>query len=151
MKYEQLVGIITISNPSNTRILEIEANYPDAFLAKQIVDEFAVVATSRIAKIMDSEEPTIVEEGYMQPYPSSPNTMKNAMIGGILGMILAAGIIIVLHLLDDTIKDAEDIEKYLGLTTLGLIPIESSAAKQEELDKKKRKRKRKIDTKKGKR
>jgi capsular polysaccharide biosynthesis protein len=151
MKYEEMVDIISISNPSNTRILEIEANYPDAYLAKQIVDEFATVSTSQIAKIMDSEEPTIVEEGYMEPFPSSPNIMKNSVIGGILGVFLAAGIIIVLFILDDTIKDANDVEKYLGLTTLGLIPIEASAAKQDEFNKKKRKGMQSTHTKKGKR
>ncbi|MDD3173964.1 MAG: Wzz/FepE/Etk N-terminal domain-containing protein [Herbinix sp.] len=140
MNYDQLAGIITISNPSNTRILEITANYPDAYLAKQIVDEFANVSRKQIATIMDSEEPTVVEEGFVSPTPSSPNNKRNAIIGGLLGAFLAAGIIIVLHLMDDTIKGAEDVEKYLGVSTLGLIPIESGAVKQMEIDRKRRKK-----------
>ncbi|MHB8130882.1 MAG: YveK family protein [Mobilitalea sp.] len=150
MTYEEMVEIISISNPSNTRILEITAEYPDAFLAKNIVDEFATVSANRIATIMDSEEPTIVEEGYVSPTPASPNTKKNIIIGGLIGAFLAAGIIIVLHLMDDTIKTAEDVEKYLGLSTLGLIPIESGAAKDTELEKKRRKKQMKL-SKKGKR
>ena len=140
MTYEELTDIITVSNPSNTRILAIQAEYPDAFVAKQIVDEFAAVSVNQIAKIMDTEEPTIVEEGYASPTPSSPNTVKNAIIGGLIGAFLAAGIIIALHLMNDTIKTSEDIEKYLGISTLGLIPIEAHGAKQAELDKKKRKK-----------
>lgn len=151
MSYESLASIITISNPSNTRILEIKVEYPDAYLAKQIVDEFATVSSSQIAVIMKSDEPTVVEEGYMQPNPSSPNTKRNIAIGGLLGAFLAAGIIIVLYLLDDTIKDTDDVEKYLGLTTLGLIPIETGALKQSEIDKKKKRRQKKISAKKGKR
>ncbi len=140
MTYEQLVDIISVSNPSNTRILAIQAEYPDAYVAKQIVDEFAAVSVNQIAKIMDTEEPSIVEEGYKSPNPSSPNTVKNAIIGGLLGAILSAGIIIVLHLMNDTIKTSEDIEKYLGISTLGLIPIEAHGIKQADLDKKKRKK-----------
>lgn len=150
MTYEQMLGLITISNPSNTRILEIQVTYPDAYLAKQIVDDFATVSSSQIAKIMDAEEPTIVEEGYMQPYPSSPNVKKYIAIGGLVGAFLAAGIIIVLYLMDDTIKDADDVEKYLGLTTIGLIPIESGGLKQTEIDRRKRKFGRKEHNKKAK-
>lgn len=140
MDYEKMVKIITVKNPTNTRILEITANYPDSFLAKKIVDEFASVATSQIAMIMDAEEPTIVEEGYIQPYPSSPNTKQNTMIGGIIGIVLAAGIIVLLYMLDDTIKDSDDVEKHLGLNTLALIPIESSAMKLSQQDKRNNKR-----------
>lgn len=148
--YEGLVGIIDISNPSNTRILEIKAEYPDPLIAKQIVDEFSKVSSTQIAKIMDTQEPSIVEEGYASPNPSSPNVKKNAVIGGLIGGFIAAGIIIVLHLMDDTLKTAEDVEKYLGMSTLGLIPIEAGNSKQTELDKKRRKQQR-VKAQKGKR
>lgn len=140
MSYEEMAGIITTSNPSNTRILSITANYPDPYLAKKIVDEFATVSATQIAEIMDADKPTIVEEGYMQSYPSSPNTKMNIVIGGVLGVFIASGIIIFLYILDDTIKDSEDVEKYLGMTTLALIPIESGAVKLSKQDKKNRKK-----------
>lgn len=44
------------------------------------------------------------------------------LIGALAGLILSAGIIILLTLMDDTIKSEEDIENYLGLTTLASIP-----------------------------
>lgn len=139
MSYEELEGIITISNPSNTRILEIQAEYPNSFVAKQIVDEFAAVSVDQIAKIMDTEEPSIVEEGYASPVPYHPNTKKNTLIGGVLGVLFTAGILVLLHLMDDTVKTSDEIEKYLGLSTLGLIPLEERRRKQAELDKRKRK------------
>jgi capsular polysaccharide biosynthesis protein len=152
MTYEQMAGMLKISIPSNTsRILEIQISYQDAYLAKQIVDDFAKVSADQIATIMDTKEPTVVEEGYMQPYPSSPNKKKFVMIGGLVGIFLAGAIIVVLYLMDDTIKDAEDVEKYLGLTTIGLIPIEAGGLKQAEIDKKKRKQRSRLLRKKEKR
>ena len=147
MSYRELVDIITISNRSNTRILEIQAEYPDSFVAKQIVDEFAQVSKTQIAKIMDTSEPTIVEEGYASPYPSSPNIKKNIMIAGLVGIVLSAGVIIVMHLMDDTIKTSEDVDKYLGLTTLGLIPVEQTSLKG--ADKRKKQRQKKALARKG--
>lgn len=143
MSYEEMLKVITTSNPSNTRILSITADYPDPYLAKEIVDEFARVSATQIAEIMNADKPTIVEEGYMQTNPSSPNTKKNTIIGGVVGVCVAAGIIILLHILDDTIKNSDDVEKYLGLTTLALIPIESGAAKLSKQDEKKRKKRKK--------
>lgn len=124
MTYEEMVGKISVSNPNNTRILEIKVDYPNAYLAKEIADEFAHVSTEQIAKIMATDKPAIVDEGNLPACPSSPNVKRNALIGGILGALFAAGIIIVLHMMDDTIKDSDDVEKYLGLSTLGLIPME---------------------------
>lgn len=140
MDYNTLVNIISISNPSNTRILEIKAEYPDSYMAKKIVDEFAQVSRSRIALIMDCDKPTIIDLGYASPIPSSPNTIRNVVIAAMIGAVLSAAIIIILHLMDDTIKTSEDIDKYLGLSTLGLIPIESGGVKQADIDRKKRKR-----------
>jgi capsular polysaccharide biosynthesis protein len=139
MSYEELANIITISNPTNTRILEIKAEYPNAFIAKQIVDEFAAVSVDQIAKIMDTEAPSIVEEGFVAAVPDSPNLKKNILIGAMLGVLLAAGIFVVLHIMDDTVKTSEEVEKYLGLSTLGLIPMEEKRRKQAEIDKRKRK------------
>ena len=45
-----------------------------------------------------------------------------AVMGVLAGMILCAGVIVVRTIMDDTIKSEEDIEKYLGLSTLSIIP-----------------------------
>ena len=60
------------------------------------------------------------------------------MIGGILGVLLACAVIVIRFLLNDTIKSAEDIEKYFGISTLALIPISEDL---NDGDNKKRKKK----------
>ena len=60
----------------------------------------------------------------------SPRT--TAILMALLGAALTAGVFVVLFLLDDTIRTDEDVERYLGLSTLGIIPIsaELETAKQ---------------------
>lgn len=127
--YEELLEQMDFSNPSNSRILVITAKDPDPVLAKDIVDEFANVSKERISAIMKTEEPTVVEYGYMEDRPVSPSLKKNTAIGGLLGAVLAMGIIAVMYLVDDTVKTAEDVEKYLGLNTLTSVPLHEGEKK----------------------
>lgn len=131
MKYEQMVKKIEIANPADTRIITITVTDPDPKMAKTITDEIAEVASDRIADIMKQEDkPSIVEKGHIAESQSSPSTVKNCAIAGLLGAVVAAFIIILIFMMDDTIKTADDIEKYLGITTLGTIPTGDKNKKQ---------------------
>lgn len=78
---------------------------------------------------MDAESVNVVEEGNLPEKPSSPSAMKNTLIGGFLGCVLAVGIILLIYLLDDTIKTPDDVEKYLGLSVLASVPIQPGTQK----------------------
>lgn len=53
--------------------------------------------------------------------PFSPNVMQNVLFAGIIGFILAVAVILLLEYLDETIKDADDAQRVLNLSTLGTI------------------------------
>ena len=74
-----------------------------------------------------------VEEGNLPSSPSSPNTMKNMAAGGLLGLLIAAGIIVLVFVLDDTIKTPDDVEHYLGLNVLTSIPIQEGVKKSKKV------------------
>ena len=122
MSYDQLVGKISISNPSDTRILNITVTDPVPETAQKIANELATVTVEQMARVMKTDEPSIAEEAQLPNAPVSPSLKRNCAMGGLLGLVLSAGIIIVLHLLNDRIRSEEDIDKYLHLTTLGVIP-----------------------------
>lgn len=132
MTYEELLQVTTVETPTDTRILSISVTNSDPALAKQIVDQYAQISSKRIAELMDVNEPSVLEEGYVAERKTSPTTTKNAMIAGALGVFLTAGIIILRFMLDDTIKSAEDVERYLGLNTIGILPVEENALKEEQ-------------------
>ena len=127
--YEELASTISIVNKTDTHILTISVTNPDPELAADISNTLAENIKEQIADIMGTEEPNTVEEAVVPTKPSSPSTMKNALIGGALGVLLVSAVIILLHLLDDTIKNEEDVKKYLGLNTLAAIPLEKRSKK----------------------
>lgn len=127
--YEGLLEQMTFTNPSDTRILVITAEDPNPVLAKDIVDQFVEVSKVSISSIMKTDEPSIVEYGYVGEKPVSPNVLKNVVIGAALGVFLAAAVVLVIFMMDDTVKSSEDIEKYLGLNTLTAIPMREEEKK----------------------
>ena len=122
MSYKELKGCITVDNPTDTRILSITATNKDPEMAKKIADTLAKTSADFIGDKMEVTPPKIIEEGEVPIVQTSPNTKKNVMVGALAGLVLSAGIIILLTLMDDTIKSEDDIEKYLGMTTLATIP-----------------------------
>ena len=122
MTYKELKERITVENPSDTRILSITAIDKDPEMAKKIADTLAKTSADFIGDKMEVTPPKIIEEGEVPTIQTSPSTKKNVLIGALAGLVLSAGVIILLTLMEDTIKTEEDIEKYLGLTTHASIP-----------------------------
>ena len=132
-EYEDFVGRVSVSNEANTRIIEITLTDTDPLMAKEMVDELRDVAADRIKEVMAIEAVNLVDEGNVPTKKAAPSVKKYTLIGILIGGFLSVAVILVIYLLDDTIKNAEDVEKYLHLSTLGLIPIietEEEAAKR---------------------
>ena len=123
MSVNQLKKAISITAPEDTRILGISVRHSDPELAQKIANVVRESSSVQITKIMDAEAVNVVEEANLPTTPSSPNVMKNIILGGIIGVILALGIIVLIYMLDDTIKTSDDVEKYLGLNVLTSIPL----------------------------
>lgn len=122
MSTNELADKISVSTPTDTRILTIAVTDKDPMLAKKIADAVREASKIQIQNVTGIEKVTTVEEGNLPTSSISPNTKLNVLIGFALGLILASVIIIIKFMLDDTIKAQEDVEKYLGLSVLGLIP-----------------------------
>ena len=122
--YEELEGLLTIGNPSDTRILYITAKTPDPQLSTDIANEYATVARQYISDMMSTDEPNIISIALKPIKPVSPHKTLNVMIGFMLGAFLMAGIITIRFIMDDKIKTADDITKYIDLPTLAIVPVE---------------------------
>ena len=123
MTADELESTITTSNAENTRIMSISVENEDPELAKEIADALREAASVKIQDIMEIDAVNTIDEASMPQEPSSPSVMRNTMLGGVLGAILAIGVIALIFILDDTIKTPDDVEYYLGLNVLTSIPL----------------------------
>ena len=125
--YGSLKERIAINNPSNSRILQITVTDEDPYRAKAIADEIANVGSAFIAEKMQHDAPTILQYGYADGEPVSPNKMMNTILGAAIGAFLAMAIVIISYLMNDTIMSVDDIERKLGLNVLGTLPLEDES------------------------
>jgi len=123
MTSSALAGSITLSIPSDTRILKITVENKDPYLAQDIANAVRVAAAEHIKDVIGVAAVNTETEADLPTSPSSPNIILNTLIGLIFGAALAGFIAILTFLLDDTIKSVEDVERYLGIGVLGTIPL----------------------------
>lgn len=62
--------------------------------------------------------------------PISPNIPQNVLLATVAGLVIAVITVLIIEYLDDTIKDAEDAQRVLGLSTLGAITRMPSSRNQ---------------------
>ena len=113
---------LSISNETDTQIISISATTTDPQLSKKIVDTTVNVFTNEVKETLNINNITTVDDAKLQTSPVSPSVPKNIVIGGLVGAILSIGIIFIRFMLDNRLHTQEDVEKYLEIPNLGVIP-----------------------------
>ena len=121
--YETVVKKVTITNPSNSRILTITVTDADPQIAADLSNALAHQLRLRIAQVMNSDVPSTVERAIVPKNPASPSLTKNVAIGGMGVFAVVAAIYVIAFLLDDTIKNEDDVEKFLRQNVLAVVPV----------------------------
>lgn len=120
----QLKNMMTVEIPEGTRVIGISVSAGDPYAAADICDEIREVSMRRIQKVMDMKSIEVVEDANIPRLPYSPNSTKNALLGAIICALAAIIIVVSDSLMNNTIQTSEDIERYLGMSTLGSIPYD---------------------------
>ena len=123
VRYEQLNGRVAVAAPDDTRVLTITVTDSDPVRAMKIANAIREAAALHISNVMDIEAVNVVETANVPMQKSGPAVGRNTVLGGMLGILIVAGSLVVSYLLNDTIRTAEDVERYLGLSTLAAIPL----------------------------
>ena len=113
---------ISVSVPTDTRILSITAKDGDPKEAARIANGLRNVAAEKIISVTKVSDVTTLDEAEVPQSPSSPNIRRNVLLGFIAGAGLMVVLLVVVEVLDDRVKRPEDIEELMGLALLGIVP-----------------------------
>lgn len=120
--YRELEEMLTVSNPSDTRILNVKVRDGDPALAARIANEYAEVASDYIAEVMVTDRPTVLSSALEPVEPVAPRKVYNMALGFLLGGVGMAAVFAVLYLTDNKFKSAEEVRKYTGMAVLAVVP-----------------------------
>lgn len=135
--------MLDVSNVEDTRILNIVVTSENPEDACNIANAIAETTASQMAEIMKSDPPTTVERAEVEEKPISPSLIKNTILGSFVTMFLICVALIVRYIMNDNIKNEEQVKRYLGAPTLVTIPYISGKDKAKIVEQEKARRNKK--------
>ena len=124
--YEQLKAKVNGSAEGSTPIFKITVTDPNPEMAANIcntVVEIMVDPSSGISGIVEGSSVSVIDYAVVARSASSPSYMKNTAIGMLIGFVLACGIVILISLMDTTIREEGYLlEKYKDIPILATVP-----------------------------
>lgn len=130
-EYEDFVETILVESVNDTQVMSIQVENKDPEIALQVVQEIVDRAPGAIISTVEAGSVNVVSEPYVNAEePVSPSKLKNTAIAAFIGLFISSGTFLLIAFLDNTFKSEEDIQKRLGLVTIGIIPTTESCKKK---------------------
>ena len=119
----ELQEMISISSGTNAEVLDVSVTSKDPIISTNITNELADVFVDEVSEMYKINNVNILDKAEIPNGPCNVNHIKDLAIFTVLGIFLAAGFVLLLYMVDTTIKMEEDVEAYTGLTILTSIPL----------------------------
>lgn len=120
--YKELSEMVSASSVNGTEVFQIVATSSSPQEAELIVDTIVKILPERIADIVDGSSVRLVDHAVLPTQRSSPSYTKHTMIGLVLGFILSCGVIIILDLMDTTIRNEDYLTQRYSIPVLAVVP-----------------------------
>lgn len=123
MTYIQLSKLVTVTNTDDTHIVTITVNCGDADLARNIANSLMNTGIHRIYQVIGTGEPSVIDYSEADSViETTPGLFGYLIKGALAGFVLMCAIVCVRFLMDTTLKTEDDINKYLQMPVLAVIP-----------------------------
>lgn len=127
---ETIQASTNVSTSSDTEVLKITVSNKDPELACKIANEIATVFTEQALEIYKVNNVNVLDEAVVSVNPSNVNLFKNIIIFAFVGGVLVAGYILLINMLDTTVKTDLDIERTVHLPVLASIVLTEDTPKK---------------------
>lgn len=118
----ELRSKVSVTLLNNTAVIKVGVKDSDPERAAVIANAMAKTFMAEVSNIMKIENVQVIDPAEVPVNPISPRLLMNLAISLILGLMLGVFISFLIEFMDRSIKTPEDVQKYLGLPVLGMIP-----------------------------
>ena len=122
IEYSTLASNLSVSFLNTSNVCQLSVTNKDPYIACDLANTHADTVVEYVTDITGVEGISITETAEVPNVSNSGSASKNAVLGAVIGFILAVCIICAVYLIRGTIRTRDDIENYLGIETLAVIP-----------------------------
>ena len=126
----QLSRMVSTNTEDETEVIGVYVTAEDPKVAAQLASAIADVAPKMISQIIEGSSMQIIDEPLVPTSIYTPNYSKNTAVGILIGAVIAVAIIVIKELLDDHVKNEDELEDKFAIPVVGVIPDINSAIKQ---------------------
>lgn len=119
---KDLLNKTSITTKTGTMVLNITVASKSAVEAYKAVQAYAEAFVGRAKELIPEGDIKIMDNAQLPESPVKPNVKLNIAIGFLLGLLVSAGTAFILEYLNNTIVTKADVEKYMELSVIGVIP-----------------------------
>ena len=113
---------LTTTVENNTEVINISVKCGDPKMAALICNKMVEVSTALISDIFEGGRCNSLGKADPEYNPCFPNVRNMMLLGALLGIVLSAGLILVIYLVDNRVKDEADFVSKIGIPVLGEVP-----------------------------
>ena len=118
---KELAGMISATNETESQILNIAVESANKNDSEKIANVFSKVFSDETPKIMNIDNVSILSKAAGTATQTEPKMLVNALIGLVVGLMIAAIVIILREIFDTRIKNEQDVLDELDIPVLGSI------------------------------
>lgn len=104
--------MVTASSVNNTEVFKVYVTSVDPQRAADLANGIADVVPAELAEIVEGSSVKVVDRAKVPTTQVSPNAKKNALLGAGAGFLAAVLAILLMAILDNSIKSAADFERW---------------------------------------
>lgn len=119
---EDIRNNVTVSSVEDTELIEITVTNENPTYSEKIANEIANVFAQKIQEIYNINNVYIVDEAEASDTPSNINHIKDVVIFALIGFVISVAYVMVVNMLDTTVKSTQDIEKLTRMPVIASIP-----------------------------
>jgi succinoglycan biosynthesis transport protein ExoP len=118
-------------------LAKVEVEYRPLLRASQQNDKMYGIISTRQKEIditgpMRTNNVRVLERAVVRTAPIRPKPIQNLMLGLLLGLGTGIALAFAIESLDNTLKTQADVEQFLGVPVLGLVPVIGSQGEPQE-------------------
>ena len=115
-------NIVKVSAEDNTEVMSIKVETTDPELSATMANEIVDVFISKIYDIYDVQNVSILNSAKVPQTKSGPSTSKYTLMGGLVGLLISAIIIMIKYFTDTKVKTEEEVKAIFDYPIIGSIP-----------------------------